>query len=100
AATLTVNGANFASGFTASITTPAGTFPLPSGALTFVSSSQVKPQVTMGDPATGQNSYTATLIITSGGQSVSGTFTVNRQSVTPPPAPTPTPPPSASSIPT
>lgn len=71
--TLTVNGSNFQSGFSATVTTPSGVWPLAPAALTFVSSSQVKVQVTMN----GTPPYAATLTITNpGGLSGSGTFQI------------------------
>src|SRR2546427_214684 len=57
--TLTLYGANFQSGFGATVNFPSGPVPLSSGALTFISSSQVRAAVYFGDPAGGQNSYNA-----------------------------------------
>ncbi|HEX8197364.1 MAG TPA: IPT/TIG domain-containing protein, partial [Pyrinomonadaceae bacterium] len=71
ATTLTVNGSNFQSGFSATVITPNGTFPINSAGLTFISANQVQVQVTLG----GTLSYTATLRITNpGNQSADGTF--------------------------
>ena len=71
--TLSVSGWNFLPGFTASVTTPLGTFPLTGAALTFIDSQDLQVQVDMG----GTNGYTTTLTISNpGGQSASGTFQV------------------------
>jgi hypothetical protein len=71
--TLTVYGNNFHRGFSAAVITSTGTWPLTSAALTFVSHTQVRVQVTMG----GSSSYPATLRITNaGGLSATGTFQV------------------------
>jgi hypothetical protein len=76
---LTVNGSNFQSGFSATVITPSGTFPIASTGLNFINSTQVQVQVTMG----GTPPYTATLRITNpDGQLTTGSFQV----VAPPPA--------------
>ena len=79
---LVVNGANFQNNFTASITTPSGTFPIAAAGLTFVNSTQVRVQVNMG----GTPPYTATLRITNpNNQSATGQFQVV-STTNPPPA--------------
>jgi uncharacterized protein (TIGR03437 family) len=71
--TLTVNGSNFQSGFTASVTVAGVNYPVPASGLTLVSSSEVQVAVYMG----GATSYTATLNITSpGGLAASQNFQV------------------------
>ena len=71
--TLTVNGSNFQSGFTASVTVAGVNYPVPASCLTFVSSSEVQVAVYMG----GATSYTATLNITNpGGLAASQNFQV------------------------
>jgi uncharacterized protein (TIGR03437 family) len=71
--TLTVNGSNFQSGFTASVTVAGVNYPVPASGLTLVSSSEVQVAVYMG----GATSYTATLNITNpGGLAASQNFQV------------------------
>ena len=71
--TLTVNGSNFQSGFTGSVTVAGVNYPVPASCLTFVSSSEVQVAVYMG----GATSYTATLNITNpGGLAASQNFQV------------------------
>ena len=78
--TLTVNGSSFQSGFSATVLTSGGTFPIAAAGLTFVSSNQIMVQVTMG----GTPPYTATLQITNpGGGSATGTFQVVQPSTAP-----------------
>jgi YD repeat-containing protein len=70
---LTVNGSNFQNGFSASVTTPEGTYPISSAGLMFVTSNQVKVEVKMG----GTTAYTATLNITNpGGKAAAASFQV------------------------
>ena len=72
--TLTVNGSNFESGFTASVSVGSMNFPLSAASLTFVSSTEVQVPVYMG----GATAYTATLNITNpGGLTVSQNFQVS-----------------------
>jgi hypothetical protein len=82
ATTLTVNGSNFQTGFSASVSTPFGTSSLSSSALTYVSSSQVKIAVSMANVPSGQNSYTATLTLSQSSGATSGTFTVTAPTAT------------------
>jgi YD repeat-containing protein len=71
--TVTVNGSNFQSGFSAAVITSVGTYPIASAGLMFISSTQVKVQVTVG----GTPPFTATLQITDPGRlSATGTFQV------------------------
>ncbi len=80
--TLTVNGSNFQNGFSATVISPGGSFPIANSGLTFVNGNQVKVQVTMG----GTAPYSSTLSITNpDGQSANGTF-----QVVAPAAPSPT----------
>ena len=77
---LTVNGANFKSGFSASVTTSLGTFGIDPVGLTFVNSNQVLVQVRMG----GTPPLSATLkIINLDGLSATGIFQVVAQQQTP-----------------
>ena len=70
---LTLNGSNFQSGFTGSVTVAGVNYPVPASCLTFVSSSEVQVAVYMG----GATSYTATLNITNpGGLAASQNFQV------------------------
>ena len=70
---LVVNGSNFQNNFTASVTTPDGTFSIAAAGLTFVNSSQVRVQVNIS----GTAPYTATLRITNpDNQSAIGQFQV------------------------
>jgi hypothetical protein len=72
--TLTVNGSNLQSGFTASVSVGGTNFPLSAASLTFVSSTEVQAPVYMG----GATSYTATLNITNpGGLTTSQSFQVS-----------------------
>lgn len=78
---LVINGANFQSGFTASVTTPSGTFPIPAAGLAFINSSQVRVQVNMS----GTPPYQATLRITNpDNQSATGQFQVVSTNSPPP----------------
>lgn len=71
--TLTVNGSNFQSGFTASVWTPLGRFNIPAAALTFVDASQAQVNIKLG----GNTGYKVQLTITNpGGLSASSTFMV------------------------
>lgn len=72
--TLVVNGFNFQSGFTATLTTSAGTVPIANAALTFISASQIQLKVTPG----GSWPYVATITITNpGGFHTSSQFVVS-----------------------
>src|SRR5260370_34986318 len=62
-ATLTVNGSNFQSGFTASVTVGGTNYPLSPSNMIFVSATQVQIPIYMG----GSSAYTATLTITNPG---------------------------------
>ena len=74
-ATLTVSGSNFQNGLRATLTTGSGTSTVPPTDLSFINSTQVRVQVTMG--ATPSAPYTATLRITNpDGKSAKGTFQV------------------------
>ena len=74
ATTLTVNGSNFQSGFTASVIVAGVNYPLSVSSLIFVSSTVVQVPVYMG----GAASYTATLNITNpGGLTASQNFQVS-----------------------
>jgi PKD repeat protein len=78
---LIVDGANFQNNFSASVTTPNGTFPIAAAGLTFVSSNQVRVQVTMG----GSPPYSATLRITNpDSQFAAGQFQVVSTTNAPP----------------
>lgn len=71
--TLTLNGGNFQSGFTASVRTPLGRFNIPAAALTFVDASRVQVDIKLG----GNTGYIAQLTITNpGGLSDSRAFLV------------------------
>ena len=73
ATTLTVNGSNFQSGFSATVITSGGSFPVAAAGLSFLSSGQVQVQVTMGSTPP----YSATLQITNpGGAIATGSFQV------------------------
>jgi hypothetical protein len=73
--TLTVNGSNFLSGLSATVSTPTGVYSIAPGGVTFVNANQVRVLVTMG----GTPNYNATLTLTNpGGLAASTGFTVTR----------------------
>jgi hypothetical protein len=73
--TLTVNGSNFVSGLSVTVSTPTGVYSIAPVGITFVNANQVRVLVTMG----GTPNYNATLTVTNpGGLAASAGFTVTR----------------------